>query len=258
VPVPTDTDVPGEQPSPTQPMPVKPVPLTRLTWQANELANLDPAMKARCEKMVSDLHIVASKMFQPLRADSAVNFFPGSLGGADWGGGAFDPKSGLYVINLNQLASPQQLALQPDGTWGMKAGYVYFADRETGNPCQPPPWGELVAVNVNTGDIAWHHPFGDQDDPKFANAGAISAGGPITTASGLTFIGAANDHRIRAYDTSTGKQLWSANLPSSNYGMPITYRVKSGRQMVAVVATGGFAFIPATSDAVVAYSLPTR
>lgn len=258
VPVPTDSDVPGEQPWPTQPMPVKPAPLSRLSWNANEMADLDPAMKDRCAKMVSDLHIVPSKMFQPLRADSAVNFFPGSLGGADWGGGAFDPKSGLYVINLNDLASPQQLAKQPDGTWGMKAGYVYFWDPVTHNPCQTPPWGEIVAVNVNTGEVAWRHPFGEQDDPKLKNAGRISMGGPITTAAGLTFIGAATDERIRAYDTSTGKQLWSATLPGSNYGMPITYKAKTGQQMVAVVATGGFAGSPATSDAVVAFSLERR
>src|SRR5207253_10920939 len=116
------------------------------------------------------------------------------------------------------LASPQQLEQQPDGTWGMKGGYAYFMDPASGNPCQKPPWGELVAVDVNSGAIAWRHPLGDNDDPALKNAGKISAGGPITTASGLTFIGATNDQKIRAFDTRTGTLLWQAALPGSNYG----------------------------------------
>lgn len=255
VPVPTDTDVPGEQPSPTQPMPVAPPPLARLSYGADELNDLTPALKAACQKVVDDLHIVPSKMFQPLRADSAVAFFPGSLGGVDWGGGSFDPKTGLYVVNVNALASPQQLAQQPDGTWGMKAGYVYFMDEASGNPCQKPPWGEILAVDVNKGTVAWRHPLGDNDDPALKDAGKISAGGPITTAGGVTFIGATNDQKIRAFETRTGKLLWEAALPSSNYGTPMTYRDKAGRQTLAVVATGGFAFSPATSDEVVAFTL---
>ena len=81
----------------------------------------------------------------------AVNFFPSSLGGVDWGGGSFDPRDRPLLINVNALGSPQQLAQQPDGTWGMKAGYEYFQDPETAYPCQKPPWGELVAVDVSKG-----------------------------------------------------------------------------------------------------------
>jgi quinoprotein glucose dehydrogenase len=255
VPVPTDTDVPGEQPWPTQPMPASPPPLARLTYSADEINDLTPTMKTVCQKLTDDLHVVPAKMFQPPRADSAVNFFPSSLGGVDWGGGSFDSRTGLYVINVNALASPQQLAQQPDGSWGMKAGYQYFQDQETGNPCQKPPWGELVAVDVNKGRIAWRRPLGDNDDPAFKDAGRISAGGPITTAAGVTFIGATTDNKFRAFDTKTGKLLWEATLPASNYGTPMTYRDRSGRQLVGVVATGGFSGSPPISDAVVAFSL---
>jgi quinoprotein glucose dehydrogenase len=256
VPVPTDTDVPGEQPWPTQPMPAKPAPLTRLSWNADEIVDGPPAVRAACEKMVKDLTIVPSKMFQPLRADSAVNFFPGSLGGSDWGGGSFDPASGLYVINLNQLASPQQLAQQPDGSWGMKSGYAYFNDPESGTSCHKGKAGELVAVSVATGEVAWRTTLGTNGDPALKDVGVLSAGGPITTASGVTFIGGTRDAMFRAFETRTGKPLWTTTLPASSYSTPMTYRPRGGKQMVAVVATGGFAFQPATSDAVVAYSLP--
>ncbi len=254
VPVPTDTDVPGEQPWPTQPMPAKPAPLGRLSYAADDLIDGPPAHRAVCEKLVRDWNVVPSRMFQPLRADSAIASFPSSWGGADWGGGAFDPKLGLYVININNVASPQQLEPLPNGNWGMKGGYRYFLDPETGAPCQKGPWGELVAIDVNTGDVAWRKVLGDNAEPAFANNGVVSAGGPITTASGVTFIGATRDATIRAFDTKSGALLWKAKLPASNYGMPMTYRAKDGRQIVTAVATGGFGQ-PATGDEVVAFAL---
>ncbi|HVI99323.1 MAG TPA: pyrroloquinoline quinone-dependent dehydrogenase [Sphingomonas sp.] len=260
VPVPTDTDIPGEQPWPTQPMPVAPPPLTRLSFSMSDLNRMTPGIAAKCEQMVKDMNIVESKPFQPLRADSAVASFPGSLGGVDWGGGAFDPDRGLYIVNVNALASPQQLAQQPDGSWNMKGGYVYFWDRETRIPCQKPPWGELVAVDVDSGKIAWRRPLGQTDSlPEgLRDTGRLSAGGPIVTASGLTFIGATDDNRIRAFDTQSGKLLWSFELPASIYGTPMTYRGKSGRQFVAAVDTGGFAGSPVTNDEVMAFSLPDQ
>jgi quinoprotein glucose dehydrogenase len=256
VPVPTDTDIPGEQPWPTQPMPAKPEPLARLSFDMDEIVDGPPDLRAACEKLIADTSVVGSKMFQPLRADSAVAFFPGSLGGVDWGGASFDPASGHYIVNINNLASPQQMAQQPDGTWGMKTGYAYFWDAETGRPCSKPPWGELVAVDVNTGEIAWRSVLGDNEEPELQNAGAISGGGPITTASGLTFIGATRDSMFRAFDTRTGALLWKDRLPASNVGTPMTFAMPNGRQAVAVVATGGFASQRPTGDEVIVYALP--
>lgn len=253
--VPTETDVPSEQPWPTQPMPVAPPPLGRLSYDSTELLDATPELKLKCEQIARALNVAPSKPFQPLRADSAVNTFPGSLGGVDWGGGSFDPKLGLYIVNINGLGSPQQLSLQPDGTWGLKSGYAYFADEDTGFPCQKPPWGELVAVDVAKGQIAWRRPLGDTGHPALKDAGVVSAGGPFTTSSGLTFIGATKDKRIRAFETKSGRLLWEADLPGSNYGVPMTYSIGK-RQMVAVVATGGFASSPVTSDQLVVYALP--
>jgi quinoprotein glucose dehydrogenase len=258
VPVPTDTDIPDESPWPTQPMPVAPPPLARLEFKMSDLANLTPEHRASCEQLMREKNIVESKLFQPLRGDSAVASFPGSLGGIDWGGGAFDPELGYFIVNTNDLASPQQLAKRPDGSWGLKDGYVYFWNLETRLPCQPPPWGSLYAVDVNSGTIAWRSTLGVSDNLPDAlkNTGRISAGGPIVTAGGVTFIGATDDSRIRAFDTRTGAELWTFKLPASNYGTPITYRGKSGKQFVAAVGTGGFAGSPVESDAVTAFSLP--
>jgi quinoprotein glucose dehydrogenase len=257
VPVPTDTDIPGEAPWPTQPMPVAPPPLTRRSFSMDEIANVTPEHRAFCEQLIKEKHIVASKAFQPLRADSAVASFPGSLGGVDWGGAAFDPRLGYYIVNVNELASPQQLVQRPDGSWNLKEGYIYFWDLANRLPCQRPPWGSLVAVNVNTGEIAWRSVLGVSDNLPDAvkHTGRPSAGGPIVTASGLVFIGGTDDRRIRAFDSRTGAELWTYELPASVYGTPITYS-DNGKQYVAAVNTGGFASDPTSNDAVTAFALP--
>ena len=258
VPVPTDTDIPGEQPSPTQPMPSAPPPLTRLSFDMADMAAITPELKQRCQKMADDLHIVSSKMFQPLRADSAVASFPSSLGGIDYGGGAFDPQRGLYIVNVNSLASPQQLAKQANGSWDLARGYVYFMDRETRTPCGPPPWGELMAIDVSKGTIAWRRPLGTTDSlPEGKrDTGRLSSGAPIATASGVAFFGSTDENKLRAFDTRTGKLLWTAPLPAAIYGATMTYRGKSGRQYVAAVDTGGFNSSPVSSDEVLAFALP--
>jgi quinoprotein glucose dehydrogenase len=161
-------------------------------------------------------------------------------------------------VNTNDLASPQQLAKRPDGSWGLKDGYVYFWDYQTRLPCQQPPWGSLYAVDVNTAKIAWRSTLGVSDNLPDAmkNTGRVSAGGPIVTAGGLTFIGGTDDRRIRAFDSRTGAELWTFKLPASIYATPITYRGKGGKQFVAAVNTGGFTGDPVDSDTVTAFSLP--
>ena len=88
-----------------------------------------------------------------------------------------------------------------------------FKDNAPNMPCQQPPWGELVAVNVNTGDIAWKVPLGITESlpPDKQKTGRPGIGGPIATAGGLVFIGATDDNRFRAFDAKTGKELWSAS-----------------------------------------------
>jgi hypothetical protein len=175
-----------------------------------------------------------------------------------WGGSAFDPSSGYYIVNLTNLASPAQLKEQASGAWGLAYGYRTFRDLKTHLPCQRPPWGELVAVNVNTGEIAWRKTLGVTDTlPEgLRETGRPNAGGPITTASGLTFIGATDDNRMRAFDSATGELLWEAKLPASVYATPMTYQSKSGKQFVVAVDTGGVTGSEIANDEVTAFALP--
>jgi quinoprotein glucose dehydrogenase len=177
-------------------------------------------------------------------------------------GGAFDPKLGLFVVNVNNLAQPMRMVRNPDGSIqnsGPLAGTRRFWNPETRLPCGPLPWGQMVAVDVNTGKIAWRSTLGVTDSmPEgFKNTGRPGLGGPITTAAGLTFVAATDDARFRAFETKTGKEVWADMLPASGYATPITYADKAGKQYVAVVATGGSQVgAPLLSDSLVVYSLP--
>jgi quinoprotein glucose dehydrogenase len=254
VPVPTDTDMIGEAPSPTQPMSVTP-PLGRTSFAMSELANLTPQQKAGCDKIVQSMNISSGKFLQPQRVDSGVARFPGSWGGIDWSHAAFDPATGTYILNISNMASPQVMVRKADGSYDMRDGYQWFWDKVSRMPCQVPPWGELVAVNVNTGAILWHSILGVTDGLSDPRTGRPNVGGPIVTGGGLVFIGATDDKRLRAFDIKTGKELWSFRLPASLYGTPLTYRGKSGKQYVAAVVTGGFWGENAGADEVTAFAL---
>ena len=255
IPVPTETDMVGEAVSPTQPASVTP-PLGRTSFQMSELANLTPQQRAGCEKLIKDQNVVGAAYFQPPRVDSAVARFPGNWGGIDWSHGAFDPRNGYYIVNASEMGSQQMMIRKSDGTYDMRYGYQWFWDKESRMPCQVPPWGNLYAIDVNTGAIVWRSVLGVTDGLADPNTGRPNVGGPIVTAGGLIFIGSTDDKRLRAFDTKTGKELWTFKLPASLYGTPLTYRGKSGKQYVAAVTTGGFWGETAGAEEVTAFALP--
>jgi quinoprotein glucose dehydrogenase len=119
----------------------------------------------------------------------------------------------------------------------------YFWDGTKHWPCQQPPWGELSAVNVNTGDIAWRVPLGSFEEldklgvPKTGTP--TTSGGSIATAGGLVFIGGTIDGKFRAFDSKNGRELWVVDHHADANSVPITYRGRSGRQYVAIFASGG-------------------
>ena len=253
-PAPTDTDMIGEAPSPTQPMSVTP-PLGRTSFTMSELSNLTPQQKAGCDKIIKDMHIVDGKFLQPQRVDSGVARFPGSWGGIDWSHAAFDPASGYYILNTSNMGSPEVMVRKADGTYDMRDGYQWFWDQASRMPCQVPPWGNLWAVDVNTGAIVWQSVLGVTDGLADPNTGRPNVGGPITTGGGLIFIGGTDDKRLRAFDIKTGKEVWTFNLPASLYGTPMSYSVH-GKQYLAAVVTGGFWGERANADEVTAFALP--
>ena len=255
------SNVPGEEASKTQPFPRKPAPLARTTMSRADLADVTPELKAFCQDFVDKNDVNLGGPYLPAGADRVTVNFPGTLGGANWGGGAYDARLGYYFVNTFDLAQEQKLVPAPDGPLPMKQGPIFgrFWQDGTRMPCQKPPWGRLMAVNVNTGDIVWQSVLGVSDNLPAGQqkTGRPNIGGAIVTGGGLLFVGATDDARFRAFDAKTGAELWTVKLPAAAHATPMTYRGQDGKQYVVIVSTGGsFLNSPLVSDAVTAYALP--
>ncbi|HEY1945638.1 MAG TPA: pyrroloquinoline quinone-dependent dehydrogenase [Bryobacteraceae bacterium] len=239
-------DVPGEYYSPTQPFPVKPPPLSRLSFTMDDIAKITPEHEKACRELLESHGGGRNRgPFTPASQEGAL-VLPTTGGGASWSGGTFDAALGYYIINTTDSAGFRTIRKQDhDAKAPPESPRLY--DRETGGsnnatvhgwPCWQPPWGRLTAVDVNTGDIAWQVPFGSVEriPEGIKTGGPNSGGGPISTAGGLIFIGAAKDRFFRAFDAKTGRELWSTKLEEIAQSVPITWQGADGNQYVAVAA----------------------
>ncbi len=266
------SDVPGEQASPTQPFSVGLPALAPQSLAPEEAFGPTPADREACRAQIAGAS--GHHVFSPPSLKGVVAI-PGNIGGANWSGFSFDPSRNLLLVNVDNLPFfvrmiPQdqvKAAAEQDmrAEIGRQRGAPYAMSRvpmrgPSGAPCAKPPWGELLAVDLVKGEIRWRTPLGNMRELSPAldrpGLGSISLGGSIATAGGLTFVGGTLDRTFRAFDTDTGKLLWSAELPASAHATPMTYRT-NGRQYV-VVAAGGSAKITEErqGDAIVAYALP--
>jgi len=131
----------------------------------------------------------------------------------------------------------------------------------SGAPCNPPPWGTLVAVDLAAGTLRWTVPLGTTEDvlpqASVMVRGTPNLGGPILTASGLVFIASAMDAYLRAFDIETGAELWKGRLPAGGQALPMTYRLRpDGKQFVVIAAGGHGKLGTRLGDALVAFALP--
>lgn len=267
------SDVPGEQVAATQPFSslpsLSPLALDR-AWGPT------PAIRAACQARLDTLRNEGPFTPPSLRGSLVM---PSNIGGAHWGGVAYDPSRALAIVPTNRVAAiitliPRDAYRASLETHGERIGVEHNAMRGTpyalrreiflsadAGICTPPPIGALVAMDLRAGRIAWSVPLGSGEGLSLAGAdrleGMINLGGAITTASGLTFIGATPDGYLRAFDTATGKLMWKGKLPAGARSTPMTYLGRDGRQYV-VIAAGGDGDIFGKGDAFVAFALPAR
>jgi quinoprotein glucose dehydrogenase len=258
------SDVPGEQASPTQPFPVKPEPLTQNTISRDNLYKGEPQHQSYCEHLVDDNNMKLGGPFMPIALNRYSISPPGPAGGINFWGPSYDPELHLFISNTSNIFQPMRLIQREDGSYvnsGPLAGTRRFGDPDRHLLCGPTPWGELVAVNMDTGNIAYRKTLGVSDvlPAGQQDTGRPSSGGVVLTASGLTFVGGTDDFRFRAFATATGEKLWEIKLPSSVETTPITYQGADGRQFVTVVSTGGgLTGSQVTNDEIIAFALPKK
>jgi quinoprotein glucose dehydrogenase len=265
------SDVPGEKAAPTQPFPTKPAAITPQGVTLDDAFDLTPELKAQAQEQMKKFKL--GPLYTPPSLQGTLQR-PGVIGGANWGGAAFDPETQtLYVKTSNAPAVVRIHAFDrsPGNPWASEVDADFIGDvggstnftphgsGERGLPLVKPPYGELVAIDLNSGDVRWRAPFGDtssiRSHPALANVklparlGASGVGGVIATRGGL-IIGAGGDSVLYAFDKSTGQELASLDLGRRASSTPMTYRTKSGRQFVVIAAGQG------TNAALMAFTLP--
>lgn len=285
MPVPQGT-LPGDHQSPVQPLPTfypsfaglpGASPEVLKPWDTWGITPIDAAIcrltfhRARYDGIYTP----------PAEPEKPMLMMPGIMGGINWGGMGFDPVQRLLIANYSRVPNivtmverknVQDVAVgdggaRPDQEIAPAAGTPYGVDRPTwlsglSIPCIAPPYGIIAATNIDTGELVWWEPLGTGFDTGPFNIpsrlkivmGTPNQGGPLVTAGGVTFIGAAQDNYFRAYETSTGRLLWQDRLEAGPQAGPMTYE-HQGRQYVAIVNAGHERMETTVGDALTVYAL---
>ena len=262
----------GEKSSPTQPFPTATPALVPQSQGPEAVGGISDADRKFCTDTITGLS--GHAIFTP-PSEQGILAIPGNVGGINWSGFAWDGVNGRLIVSVSNI--PAKVRMIPAAKYlkgdrgdlhaetTMQLGTPFAMSREflrapSGVPCIKPPFGELIALDLGAGKIAWRVPLGSLEElapgvGHFAK-GSIVLGGPIVTASGLIFQGGTIDRTLRAFSATDGKELWSAELPASAHATPMTYEV-GGKQYV-VIAAGGSAKVDEErqGDAVVAFALP--
>lgn len=206
--------------------------------------------------------------------------YPGNFGVFNWGGVAVDPSRQIAFTTPFYLAFVSRLMARPDDTTlvinsSVPKGSLPALNENFGAPfavelhpfvspigipCQAPPWGYVAGTDLTTGKIVWKHRNGTVRDlsplPLPLRMGVPNLGGPIVTAGGVAFLSGTLDYFVRAYDVTSGEQLWESRLPAGGQATPMTYQGADGRQYLLVVAGGHGSTGSRAGDSVIAYALP--
>jgi quinoprotein glucose dehydrogenase len=272
-PVPQST-VPGELASPTQPFPATPALVSHAAITPQDAWGLTLFDRGSCRELIGKYR--SEGLFTPPSLEGTI-LSPSFVGGVNWGSLAFDSERQLVLAAVNHVPMVATLVPRdqfepmresgrfPDSEFAAQIGTPYGMRREMlasplGLPCTAPPWGSLAAVDLRRNTIRWQVVLGSTRDrtPWFVPSRTIgmpNMGGPMVTAGGLVFIGAATDNYLRAFDIETGGELWKGRLPAGGQATPMTYEI-GGRQFVVIAAGGHGGLGTKQGDYVIAFALP--
>ena len=244
-PVPQST-VPGEKLSPTQPIPTKP-PAFELQGVSDEtLVDFTPELRQEAERLIEQFDF--GPLFTPPSLRGTINI-PGWGGGGWWTGAAFDPETGLYYIPSASI--PIVVQLEKADPSRSNLNYVRGGAMNVGGPqglpLTKPPYGRIVATNLNSGEHEWVIPHGEGIRQKIIDMGILDPGpvggpsrtGPLLTKT-LLFVAQVDNGRnlMRAFDKASGAVIHEIELPLPPQGTPMTYSV-ADKQYLSIAIGGG-------------------
>jgi quinoprotein glucose dehydrogenase len=271
------SDVPEERLARTQPFPTKPASLVAQQVTEADVWGVTPAERESCLARLKTLRYEG--VFTPPSLGGSLQV-PGNIGGLQWGGMAWDATNRLVIAPVNRFGAIVRLIPRAAFTAARRDagraqvteqnGTPYAMSREfflsaEGRPCLSPPWGELVAVRVDTGEVAWRRVLGDVRElfglpvaAVPAPTGSPNLGGPAVSSGGVLFIGATVDPYFRAFATADGRELWKSRLPTSARATPLVYTLPDGREMVAIAAGGHDTPLSKPGTTLHVFALPAR
>jgi len=262
------SDIPGEESWPTQP--ASTISLVPEKLSVEDAWGKDEKDKQWCAEKINAARY--GEIFTPPSLQGTL-VFPSNVGGVNWGSAAYDPERHLLFVDTNrlpifvklipraELEAARKNATDSDrlhGEFARQTGAPYAMFRTpllspSGIPCNAPPWGTVAAVDLFEGKKVWDVPLGSFLPGM--NTGTINLGGPMATAGGVVFTGAAMDGFLRAFDSETGKEIWKYDLPAGGQATPMTYSL-GGKQYVVIAAGGHGKLGTKQGDYVIAFTLP--
>ncbi|MGE4430360.1 MAG: membrane-bound PQQ-dependent dehydrogenase, glucose/quinate/shikimate family [Sphingobium sp.] len=281
-PVPQSGAAPGERLSPTQPFSALPS-LIGEPLSEERMWGLTPLDQLWCRIRFRQARYEG--IFTPPGLTPSITY-PGYLGGTNWGGLTVDKRTGRLIVNMSHVPNYTRLIpraqadaagvepVRPGGSGSFaimaQSGTPYAVTNHPflsplGVPCNQPPFGRIASIDLRSGKMIWAETLGTTRDAGPwgmashlpLRTGMPNTGGPISTAGGLVFIGATQDRAIRAFDSATGRLLWSARLPAGGQATPMTYiSERSGRQFLVIAAGGNALLGSKLGDYIMAYALP--
>lgn len=264
------SDIPGEEAWPTQP--ASTISLVPEKLSLNDAWGKDEVEKRACTDLIKAARY--GDIFIPPSLEGTL-VFPSNVGGVNWGSAAYDSQRHLLFVDTNRLPILVKLVPRDEldaarknasdadrlhGEFARQTGAPYAMFRTpllspSGLPCNRPPWGTVAAVDLFAGKKVWDVPLGTLLPGQ--NTGTITLGGPMATAGGIVFTAAAMDNYLRAFDSETGKELWTYELPAGGQATPMTYTA-GGKQYLVIAAGGHGKLGTKQGDYVIAFALPEK
>lgn len=231
--------VPGEKTAYYQPYLDLPEPFSKRIFSEQQISNISNESQNYIKNKIKGSNF---GFFEPHEVGKQ-NIFFGFHGGAEWMGASINNENGMMYLTSHNIPFIGEIFENKSKLSYYKyySGFKRLFDKD-GYPGSKPPWGNLTAINLNSGKIKWQVPFGEYKELTKKGVpltGTENYGGATGTAGNLIFATGTLDKKIRAFNSKNGKEVWSFQMDYVGSGPPSIYAI-NGEQYIIVASTGSY------------------